>query len=173
MGLPERSVGYRPRRGRRAPLYSGDRSSSTASSHASGSPVSAARSPRASRAAATASSVGSTPASRRSAREILRDNSIEYPDGEGGEEVEYVLPGEKKSLWVGLVFVLALMVPWYAPESWNAQAVLGLPIWVWVILGALVLETLFIFSGTVIWRKRPMGGIEEAVETTRNVERGD
>ncbi|GGL63993.1 sodium:solute symporter family protein [Halocalculus aciditolerans] len=86
------------------------------------------------------------------ARDILEYNSIEFP-GEP-QEAEYVLPAQRKVFWVGLAVVLALLVPWYAPESWNAQAAFGLPIWVWVILGAVILETLFVVFGTLIWRER-------------------
>lgn len=98
------------------------------------------------------------------AREILQYNAIEYPDGSDGDGVEYVLPGQKKSFWLGLVIVLALMVPWYAPASWNAQAALGLPIWTWVILGVLVLEALFVIYGTLIWREKPTEGVAETRE---------
>ena len=106
------------------------------------------------------------------AQEILEYNSVEYPDGDDSRGVEYVLPGEKKSFWAGLVVVLALMVPWYAPESWNSQAMFGLPIWVWAILGAVVLETLFVFYGTVIWRKKPVDETEETLENSQ-VSEGD
>jgi Na+/proline symporter len=103
------------------------------------------------------------------AKEILHYNAIEYPDGSSEAGVEYVLPGQKKSFWIGLVVILALMVPWYAPESWNAQAALGLPIWTWVILGALIIETLFVIYGTVIWRKKPAEGTAETVDTPQEV----
>jgi Na+/proline symporter len=103
------------------------------------------------------------------AKEILRYNSVEYPDGSDGDGVRYVLPGQKKSFWGGLVIVLALMIPWYAPASWNSQAALGLPIWAWVVLGALVLETLFVFYGTVIWREKSVEGASEAIETPQDV----
>lgn len=101
------------------------------------------------------------------AREILQYNSIEYPNGSDGDSVRYVLPGQKKSFWIGLIIVLALMVPWYAPSSWNAQAALGLPIWTWVILGVLVLEMALVIYGTIIWRERTT---EETIATTESVQ---
>lgn len=103
------------------------------------------------------------------AREILRYNSVEYPDGSDGEGVRYILPGQKKSFWLGLVVVLALMVPWYAPASWNAQAALGLPIWSWVILAVMILETLFVIYGTLIWRERSAEDMIETIETSQDV----
>jgi hypothetical protein len=81
------------------------------------------------------------------AKEILQYNAVEYPDDGDGVGVQYVLPGQKKSFWIGLGIILALMVPWYAPESWNAQAALGLPIWTWVILGMLVVECCSLSTG--------------------------
>ncbi|EMA36783.1 sodium:solute symporter family protein [Halococcus hamelinensis] len=105
------------------------------------------------------------------ARDILEYNSIEYPNGNNRKGVKYVLPGQKKSFWVGLVVVLALIVPWYAPDSWNAQAAFGLPIWTWVILGAMILETAFVLYGTMIWRERPVDerstntGVSRGIET--------
>ncbi|HET7324261.1 MAG TPA: sodium:solute symporter family protein, partial [Halococcus sp.] len=107
------------------------------------------------------------------AKEILQYNSVEYPDGSDGDGVTYVLPGQKKSFWVGLVIILALMVPWYAPASWNTPIALGLPIWTWVILGALVVETLFVIYGTLIWREKSTEGAIETRETTRDVEVDD
>lgn len=107
------------------------------------------------------------------AREILQYNSIEYPNESDGDGVRYVLPGQKKSFWVGLVIVLALMIPWYAPESWNTRAALGLPIWTWVILGVLVLEMLFVIYGTLIWRERTIEGTIETIETPRDAETDD
>ena len=83
---------------------------------------------------------------------ILEYNSIEFPSEP--REAEYVLPAQRKVFWVGLAVVLALLVPWYAPESWNAQTAFGLPIWVWVTLGSVVLETLFVVFGTLIWQKQ-------------------
>ncbi|MCO8255632.1 sodium:solute symporter family protein [Haladaptatus sp. AB618] len=83
---------------------------------------------------------------------ILEYNSIEFPSEP--REAEYVLPAQRKVFWVGLAVVLALLVPWYAPESWNAQTAFGLPIWVWATLGAVVLETLFVVFGTLIWQKQ-------------------
>jgi Na+/proline symporter len=103
------------------------------------------------------------------AQEILRYNSVEYPDGSDGDGIKYILPGQKKSFWIGLVIVLALMVPWYAPESWNAQAALGLPIWTWVILGTLVLESLFVFYGIHIWRKKSTEVTIETMETSQDI----
>lgn len=103
------------------------------------------------------------------ARELLQYNAIEYSDGDDADGVRYTLPAQKASFWVGLVIVLALMVPWYAPESWNARAALGLPIWTWVILGSLVLKTLFVLYGTVIWRRKPLEGTAETIETPRDV----
>lgn len=85
-------------------------------------------------------------------REILEYNHIEFP-GEP-REAAYILPAQRKVFWVGLAVVLALLVPWYAPQSWNTQAAFGLPIWVWVILGAVVLEALFVVFGTIIWQER-------------------
>lgn len=107
------------------------------------------------------------------AREILQYNSVEYPNDSDGDGVRYVLPGQKKSFWVGLVIILALMIPWYAPESWNARAALGLPIWTWVILGVLVLEMLFVIYGTLIWRERTIEGTIETIETSRDAEADD
>lgn len=107
------------------------------------------------------------------AKEILQYNAVEYPDGSDGDGVRYVLPGQQKSFWVGLVVVLALMIPWYAPASWNAQAALGLPIWVWVILGVLVIETLFVIYGTLIWRERSAEGMVSTIGTPRDTEADD
>jgi Na+/proline symporter len=107
------------------------------------------------------------------AKEILQYNAVEYPDGSDGDGVRYVLPGQQKSFWVGLVVVLALMIPWYAPASWNAQAALGLPIWVWVILGVLVIETLFVIYGTLIWRERSAEGMVSTIRTSRDTEADD
>ena len=56
---------------------------------------------------------------------ILEYNSIEFPSE--SREAEYVLPAQRKVFWVGLAVVLALLVPWYAPESWNAQTALRSP----------------------------------------------
>jgi Na+/proline symporter len=103
------------------------------------------------------------------AKEILQYNAVEYPDDGDGVGVQYVLPGQKKSFWIGLGIILALMVPWYAPESWNAQAALGLPIWTWVILGMLIVEMLFVIYGTFIWREKPAEGATETVETAQEV----
>ena len=102
------------------------------------------------------------------ARELLQYNAIEYPEGSDGGGVRYTLPGQKKSFWVGLVIVLALMIPWYAPAGWNARAALGIPIWTWVILGALILETLFVLCGTIIWRERSAEGTVETIETPQD-----
>lgn len=88
----------------------------------------------------------------RKAREVLK-----YADREileGGREVEYVLPVQSKAFWVGLVIVMLLLVPWYAPSSWNARSALGLPIWTWVTIVALFLETLFVIFGTYAWKKK-------------------
>lgn len=92
------------------------------------------------------------------AKEILRYNSIEYRGD--GEMVEFILPAQTKTFWIGLAVVIAIMVPWYAPTSWNARAALGLPIWTWAILGALVLQTLFVLYGTYVWRELPATGAE-------------
>ncbi|MFC7156989.1 sodium:solute symporter [Halomarina halobia] len=105
------------------------------------------------------------------AREILHYNSIEYPDDENG--VKYILPAQNRSFWIGLVVVLALMVPWYAPQSWNARAALGLPLWTWVIIGSLVLESLFVIYGATIWRKTPITGEREGVTSPEAVETDD
>lgn len=104
------------------------------------------------------------------AREILRYNSIEYPDDD--EMVEFVLPAQTKSFWAGLAIVLVLLVPWYAPASWNARAALGLPIWTWVTIGTLVLETLFVLYGTYLWRRRPAASSTTA-EAVDAAEGGD
>ncbi|ELY86154.1 sodium:solute symporter family protein [Natrialba taiwanensis] len=109
----------------------------------------------------------------RQTREILRYNAVEYQDGSDGSEVRYVLPGQKKSFWVGLGIVLTLIVPWYAPSSWNAQALFGLPIWTWVIFGALILEALLVVYGTVVWRKRPIEQTSAPVGVVRDSEADD
>src|SRR5699024_4759444 len=104
---------------------------------------------------------------------ILSYNSVEYTDGSDGDGVRYVLLGQKKSFWIGLVAILVLMIPWYAHERLNAEATFGLPIWTWVILGALVLETLFVIYGTLIWRKRTTEGAIETGETSLDAEADD
>lgn len=86
------------------------------------------------------------------AREILR-----YADREilsGGKEVEYVLPVRNKVFWLGLIVVMLLIVPWYAPQSWNARSALGLPVWTWVTIFTLLLETLFVIFGTYTWKRK-------------------
>jgi Na+/proline symporter len=87
------------------------------------------------------------------AKKILHYNSRDISDGAGTDDVKYVLPAQTKSFWIGLGLVLAILVPWYAPESWNARAAFGLPIWTWGTLVALVVETLFVLFSTYIWRK--------------------
>ncbi len=88
----------------------------------------------------------------RRAKDILK-----YADREitsDGKEVEYILPAYSKPFWAGLIVVLLLLVPWYAPQSWNARSAFGLPIWTWVTIFALALETLFVIFGTYTWRKK-------------------
>lgn len=105
------------------------------------------------------------------AREILHYNSVEYP--EDGDGVEYILPAQTKSFWVGLAIVLAVMVPWYAPESWNQPAALGLPIWTWVIIGSLALESLFVVYGAYIWREKPLSGSQTVTDAPDAVSTDD
>ncbi|ADJ13977.1 sodium:pantothenate symporter [Halalkalicoccus jeotgali B3] len=88
------------------------------------------------------------------AKRILEYNSIAVANAEDERDVRYVLPAETKSFWIGLTIIVALMVPWYAPAAWNARLAFGLPIWTWVIIGALVLETLFVVFSTYIWRPK-------------------
>jgi len=85
------------------------------------------------------------------AKEILKYRNIEITDD--GQEVKYILPAQTKIFWIGLAVVLALLVPWYGPKSWNASSALGLPIWTWVIVFTTVLESLFVIFGMRIWRK--------------------
>lgn len=89
------------------------------------------------------------------AKEILQYNSIAASKGEDETDVKYILPAETKVFWIGLGVIIALMVPWYAPDTWNARLAFGLPIWTWVILGVLVVETLFVVLSTYIWRPKP------------------
>ena len=84
------------------------------------------------------------------AKEILKYTTIEVTES---GEVKYILPAQTKAFWAGLIVVLALMVPWYAPESWNARSALGLPIWTWVTIFSLFVELLFLIFGTYVWRK--------------------
>lgn len=105
------------------------------------------------------------------ARKILHYNSIEYP--EDGSGVKYILPAQNKSFWVGLVIVLALMVPWYAPASWNARGPMNLPIWTWAIIGSLALESLFVVYGATIWRKKPITESSETVKSPDIAESDD
>lgn len=88
----------------------------------------------------------------RKAREILKYAEREIL--EGGREIEYVLPAKSKSFWFGLIIVMLILVPWYAPQSWNARSALGLPVWTWVTIVALFIETLFVIFGTYTWRKK-------------------
>lgn len=87
------------------------------------------------------------------AKEILYYNSRDISNGSDGNDVKYILPAQSKSFWVGLGVVIAILVPWYAPESWNARAAFGLPIWTWGTIVALLIETLFVVFSTYIWRK--------------------
>ncbi|AER67542.1 Na+/solute symporter [Thermovirga lienii DSM 17291] len=84
------------------------------------------------------------------AKGILKYATIE--DTRNGE-IKYMLPAQSKTFWFGLVIVIALMVPWYAPESWNARSALGIPIWTWVTIFALFVEMLFVIFATYLWRK--------------------
>lgn len=94
------------------------------------------------------------PEEEKKARKILEFNSKEPIDDDDNEYIDYRLPATTKSYWIGLVIVFALIVPWYAPSSWNARAALNLPIWTWVVIGATVLETGFILYATSLWRKK-------------------
>ncbi|WP_227356243.1 sodium:solute symporter family protein [Haladaptatus salinisoli] len=87
------------------------------------------------------------------ARNILEYNSLESSETTGEDDVEYILPAQTKTFWIGLAVVFVIMVPWYAPESWNARAAFELPIWTWVTIAALIVETLFVVLSTFIWRK--------------------
>jgi Na+/proline symporter len=87
------------------------------------------------------------------AKEILYYNSRDVSDGPDTNDVKYILPAQSKSFWIGLGLVIAILVPWYAPESWNTRAAFGLPIWTWGTIVALFIETLFVVFSTYIWRK--------------------
>ncbi|MCL7416880.1 MAG: sodium:solute symporter family protein, partial [Halalkalicoccus sp.] len=97
------------------------------------------------------------------AKRILRYNSIAVADADDETAVRYVLPAQTKSFWIGLGIIIAVMVPWYAPDAWNARLAFGLPIWTWVTIGALVLETLFVVFSTYIWRPKPPRDSEQDV----------
>ncbi|MDL5360834.1 sodium:solute symporter [Halalkalicoccus sp. NIPERK01] len=88
------------------------------------------------------------------AKRILRYNSIAVTE-DGEPDTRYILPAQTTVFWIGLGGILAIMVPWYAPPAWNAELAFGLPIWTWGIIGALVLETLFVVFSTYIWREKP------------------
>jgi len=85
------------------------------------------------------------------AKEILKYISIEVSET---EEQKWRLPAYSKAFWAGLVFVFAIMVPWYAPESWNTPSALNIPLWTWVIIAATVLEMLFVIFATYVWKKQ-------------------
>jgi|GEM_PF-866236 sodium/pantothenate symporter len=87
------------------------------------------------------------------AREILKYTAVEVIEKSEMSEVKYTLPIQTKTFWIGLAVVLAIMVPWYAPESWNARSALNLPIWTWVTIFALFIETLFVILVTYMWRE--------------------
>jgi Na+/proline symporter len=87
------------------------------------------------------------------AKEILYYNSRDVSDGPDTNDVKYILPAQSKTFWIGLGLVIAILVPWYAPESWNTRAAFGLPIWTWGTMVALFIETLFVVFSTYIWRK--------------------
>ena len=84
------------------------------------------------------------------AREILKYISIEVT--ETGEQ-KYKLPVHSKTFWAGLILVFAIMVPWYAPESWNTPSAFNIPLWTWVIIVATIIEMLFVIFSTYVWRK--------------------
>jgi len=84
------------------------------------------------------------------AREILTYVSIEVT--ETGEQ-KYRLPVYSKTFWAGLVLIFAIMVPWYAPESWNVPSAFNIPLWTWVVIVATVIEMLFVIFATYVWHK--------------------
>lgn len=84
------------------------------------------------------------------AREILKYVSIEVT--ETGEQ-KYRLPVYSKTFWAGLVLIFAIMVPWYAPESWNVPSAFNIPLWTWVVIVATVIEMLFVIFATYVWHK--------------------
>lgn len=84
------------------------------------------------------------------AREILKYVSIEVT--ETGEQ-KYRLPVYSKTFWAGLVLIFAIMVPWYAPESWNVPSAFNIPLWTWVVIAATVIEMLFVIFATYVWHK--------------------
>ncbi len=84
------------------------------------------------------------------AREILKYVSIEAT--ETGEQ-KYRLPVYSKTFWAGLVLIFAIMVPWYAPESWNVPSAFNIPLWTWVVIVATVIEMLFVIFATYVWHK--------------------
>ncbi|WP_266081947.1 sodium:solute symporter family protein [Haladaptatus caseinilyticus] len=97
------------------------------------------------------------------AKEILHFNSREPSEETTSGTVKYILPAQTKSFWIGLGIVIAILVPWYAPESWNARAAFGLPIWTWGTIVALCIETAFVLFATYIWRKESPASQPSAV----------
>ena len=72
-------------------------------------------------------------------------------------------PRRHAVVWIVYALLYAVAIPWYWPAGFRGPLVLGLPAWVAVSLGSVVLLT--VWTGFVIhrwWPDAELPGVEEA-----------